>query len=104
GLQRAIKAGDVPTFKALMSMNTNAFYNEDKGVNYSQARYLCYYLQQNGLLVKFYKEFHAQQKNDPTGYKSLQKVLGETDMNAFQRKWEKFVLGLRQGYEVTIRS
>lgn len=103
GLQRAIKAGDVPTFTTLMAMNTNAFYNEDKGVNYSQARYLCYYLQQNGLLVKFYKEFHAQQKTDPTGYKSLQKVLGESDMNAFQRKWEKFVLGLRQGYEVTIR-
>ncbi|HZI85573.1 MAG TPA: hypothetical protein VFD48_01985, partial [Pyrinomonadaceae bacterium] len=104
GLQRAIRAGDVPTFKTLMAMNTNAFYNEDKGVNYSQARYLCYYLQQNGLLVKFYKEFHAQQKTDPTGYKSLQKVLGESDMNAFQTKWEKFVLGLRQGYEVTIRS
>jgi len=103
GLQRAIRAGDVPTFKTLMAMNTNAFYNEDKGVNYSQARYLCYYLQQNGLLVKFYKEFHAQQKTDPTGYKSLQKVLGESDMNAFQTKWEKFVLGLRQGYEVTIR-
>lgn len=103
GLQRAIKAGDVPTFKTLMAMDTNAFYNEDKGVNYSQARYLCYYLQQNGLLVKFYKEFHAQQKTDPTGYKSLQKVLGERDMNAFQAKWEKFVMGLRQGYEVTVR-
>jgi hypothetical protein len=103
GLQRAIKAGDVPTFKTLMAMNTDAFYNEDKGVNYSQARYLCYYLQQNGLLVKFYKEFHAQQKTDPTGYKSLQKVLGERDMNAFQARWEKFVLGLRQGYEVSVR-
>jgi hypothetical protein len=102
-LQRAIKAGDVPTFKTLMAMDTNAFYNEDKGVNYSGARYLCYYLQQNGLLVKFYKEFQAQQKTDPTGYKSLQKVLGERDMNAFQAKWEKFVMGLRQGYEVTVR-
>lgn len=94
GLQKAIRAGNVPSFKTLLAMDSNAFYNEDKGVNYGQARYLLYYLQQNGVLVKFYQEFHAQQKADPTGYKSLQKVLSETDMAAFQKKWEKFVLGL----------
>lgn len=96
GLQLAIKAGQVPSFKTLMAMDSNAFYNEDKGVNYGQARYLCYYLQEKGLLVKFYKEFHRQQQSDPTGYKSLHKVLGETDMDAFQKNWEKFVLGLIQ--------
>ncbi|MFN2511252.1 MAG: hypothetical protein ABR568_07380 [Pyrinomonadaceae bacterium] len=94
GLQKAIRAGNVPSFKTLLAMDSNAFYNEDKGVNYGQSRYLLYYLQQNGLLVKFYQEFHGQQKADPTGYKSLQKVLSETDMDAFQKKWEKFVLGL----------
>lgn len=94
GLQKAIKAGSVPSFKTLLAMDSNAFYNEDKGVNYGQARYICYYLQQKGLLVKFYQEFHTQQKRDPTGYKSLQKVLSETDMDAFQKRWEKFVLGL----------
>ena len=30
----------------------NQFYNQDPGTNYSQARYLCYYLQQRGLLEK----------------------------------------------------
>ena len=103
GLQTAIKAGSLPTFKSLLAMDSNAFYNQDKGANYGQARYLCYYLQQKGLLVKFYQEFHAQQKADPTGYKSLQKVLSETDMDAFQKRWEKFVLGLAQGFSVTVR-
>ena len=37
-------------------------YDDDRGANYAQARYLCYYLQQRGLLVKFYREFHAHQK------------------------------------------
>lgn len=101
GLQEAIKAGTVPSFKALTGMSPSVFYNDDRGTNYAQARYLCYYLQQKGLLVKFYKEFHANQKTDPTGYATLQKVLGETDMDQFKKRWEKFVLGLRQGYEVT---
>ena len=83
-------------------MDANAFYNEDKGTNYAEARYLCYYLQEKGVLVKFYQEFHGHQKEDPGGYQTLQKILGEADMDAFKTKWEKFVLGLRQGYEVRV--
>ncbi|MGH9968766.1 MAG: hypothetical protein ACREBG_13185 [Pyrinomonadaceae bacterium] len=102
GLQQAIRAKEVPPFKTLMALDTTGFYNEDKGVNYGQARYLCYYLQQRGLLVKYYKQFHAHQKEDPSGYLTLRQVLAERDMDAFQKRWEKFVLGLRQGYEVTV--
>lgn len=100
GLQRAISARAVPTFKMLTATSTNAFYYEDKGTNYGQARYLCYYLQEQGLLAKFYKEFYANRKTDPTGYQTLQVVLNEPDMNAFQKKWEKFVLDLRR--EITL--
>ncbi len=102
GLQRAIKSKSVSSFKDLTAMDENAFYNQDKGVNYAQARYLCYYLQEQGLLVKFYREFHACQKEDPGGYQTLQKILAESDMDAFKTKWEKYVLGLRQGYEVRV--
>jgi len=101
GLQRAIADKRVPSFRTLMELDSSAFYNHDKGTNYGQARYLCYYLQEQGLLVKFYQEFLARQKEDPSGFKSLQKVLGEADMDAFKIKWEKYVLGLRVGYAVT---
>lgn len=100
GLQQAIKSGSVPSFKILTAMDTNAFYNEDKGTNYGQARYLCYYLQEHDLLIKFYQEFSLHHKEDPTGYKSLQKVLGESDMDAFKANWEKYVLGLKQQFEL----
>ena len=103
GLQKAIKSGNVPAFKTLTAMDTNAFYNEDKGVNYAQARYLCYYLQEKDVLVKFYQEFVARPKEDPSGFKALQKILAETDMDAFKTKWENYVLGLRQGYTVTVQ-
>ncbi|HYJ45157.1 MAG TPA: hypothetical protein VEV81_00995 [Pyrinomonadaceae bacterium] len=100
GLQQAIKAGSVPSFKALTMMDANAFYNEDRGTNYGQARYLCYYLQEKGLLAKFYKEFYTHRMDDPTGYKTLQTVLGEGDMDAFKERWEKFVLGLSEAYRL----
>jgi hypothetical protein len=102
GLQRAIRSKQVPSFKELTALDSNAFYNEDKGVNYAQSRYLCYYLQEKGLLVKFYQEFQARQKEDRSGFKTLQHILGEADMDVFKTKWEKYVLSLRQGYEVTV--
>jgi hypothetical protein len=102
GLQRAIRDGVVPSFKTLTATTTSAFYNQDKGTNYSQARYLCYYLQEQGLLVKFYKEFYEHQAEDPTGYQTLQSVLGESDMNAFQKKWEKFVLDLSEEFTLKV--
>ena len=102
GLQNAIKAGQVQPFNTLMSLNASSFYNDDKGTNYAQSRYLCYYLQQRGLLVKFYREFVAHQKDDPSGFGTLRRVLGVRDMNAFKLKWEKYVLTLQQGYEVTV--
>src|SRR5215831_3161609 len=95
GLQNAIKAGAVPTFRKLMSMDSGAFYDDERGTHYAQARYLLYYLQQKGLLVKFYREFHAQQKTDATGYKTLQHILRVRDMKAFQQSWEKYVLTLK---------
>lgn len=96
GLQRAINSGKVPSFKSLTEMNGHSFYDEDKGTNYGQARYLCYYLQEQALLIKFYQEFRTHQKEDPTGYKTLQRVLGEADMDGFKTKWEKYVLTLKQ--------
>ena len=77
------------------STTTRQFYDEDRGTNYSQARYLCYYLQQKGLLVKFYHDFVRSAKDDPTGYETLKKVLGEEDMDAFKKKWEEYVKNLR---------
>ncbi|HEX7723214.1 MAG TPA: hypothetical protein VF397_13710 [Pyrinomonadaceae bacterium] len=103
GLQAAIKAGKLPSFKDLMSLSSHAFYDDDKGTNYGQSRYLCYYLQQRGLLVKYYREFVVHQKDDASGHKTLVRVLAVRDMTAFKRRWEKFVLGLRQGYDVTVR-
>jgi hypothetical protein len=95
GLQRAIAVNAVPSFRELTGTTDYEFYGEAKGTNYAQARYLCYYLQEQGKLTKFYRHFVANQKDDPTGYKTLAKTLGEKDMAGFQRKWEEFVTRLK---------
>lgn len=94
GLQKAIRQKNVPEFQTLLSTTDRQFYTADTGTNYSQSRYLLYYLQQKGLLVEFYKEFYDNRKTDPTGYKSLQKILTEKNMAQFQTRWEAFVLNL----------
>ncbi len=76
GLQRAIKTGRVPSFKELTGTNDRQFYGEDKGTNYAQARYLCYYLQEQGKLRTFFRDFVVNQKDDPTGYRTLVTTIG----------------------------
>ena len=95
GLQRAIRAGGVPTIKRLMSRNTYQFYELDPGTNYAQSRYLLYYLQQRNLLRSYYRQFTGNQGRDPTGYETFKRLLGEHDMKAFQKRWEAYVLKLR---------
>jgi len=96
GLEKDIKEGKTIPFKQLTSMSPAEFYG---GTNYSQhyaqARYLCYYLQEKDLLVKFYHQFVANAQRDPTGFETLKRVLGEKDMDAFKKKWERFILALR---------
>lgn len=94
GLQESIRNNAVPSFKELMSLNGHQFYTQDKGTNYGQARYLCYYLQEQGLLVTFYHEFYKSRLQDPTGYETLKHVLNIGDMEEFKKEWEKFVLSL----------
>jgi hypothetical protein len=95
GLQRAIRKKRVPRFEELAAADADTFYHRDRGTNYAQARYLLYYLQEHGLLVRFYKEARAARARDPSGYHTLQSVLAEQDMDAFQARWQAWVLRLR---------
>jgi hypothetical protein len=96
GLQRAIRAGRVLRFSKLLATSSDEFYGDDSGLHYAQARYLLYYLQEKGLLVRYYRQFLENRAHDPSGYRTLVSVLGESEasMSAFQTRWERYVLGL----------
>ena len=95
GLQRAIRAGHVSSFDDLCSTTTRAFYADARGTNYGQARHLCYYLQQHGKLREFYHSFRKNAATDPTGLTTLSQVVGQEDLDAFQKTWNAYVMHLR---------
>src|SRR4051812_28317543 len=95
-LQRAVKAGTLRSFTELA--NDNDFRNNERvGINYAQARYLMFYLQERGLLKKYYAEARDHHKDDPTGIESLKKVIGRQSLEDFEKDWRKWVLTLRFG-------
>ena len=95
GLQEAIQQKKLPSFKWLLSTNQQEFYADPWGTNYAHARYLLYYLQERGLLHSYYHKFYAQQQQDPSGYQTLQEILGEQLEGSFTEKWATFVLQLK---------
>lgn len=95
GLKKEILRGTLPSFKTLLSTTRHQFYAMNSGDNYAQARYLCYYLQEKGLLVKFYNAFRQNVAEDPSGFNTLKKILNEKSMDNFQQRWEKWVLKLK---------
>ena len=95
-LQAAVRRGALRSCEAMMQAGDRDFYTSGRGLNYAQARYLCYFLQERDLLREFYRGFVAAHRRDPTGVQTLRRVLGAEDLDAFQEKWEAFVLGLRE--------
>jgi hypothetical protein len=93
GLQEALAAKNVPSFSDLCESG-EGFYTEDRGTNYAQARYLCYWLQEHALLRRYYEEFRAHAGEDPSGYATLVTLVGP-DMDDFRARWETFVMDLR---------
>lgn len=90
-VQTAIREKSVPKISVLINTTSDQFYDDDTGVHYAMARYLCYWLQERGQLVQFVQL--AQQKKDATA--ALEQVLGGKP-DAFQKEWEAFVMGLKR--------
>jgi hypothetical protein len=94
-LQKEIQSGAGRSLTSLMATTPAQFYGaEDQ--TYARARYLCYYLQEKGLLHDFYRRFREHHAEDPTGIAALRAVLGTNDLEAFEKEWSRFVLRLRE--------
>jgi hypothetical protein len=90
-LKRELRAGKGRTLAALLATTPDEFYDADDHT-YARARYLCYYLQEKGVLVDFYRRFSAHRAEDPTGVVALRAALGQDDLAAIEAEWTRFVL------------
>jgi hypothetical protein len=86
-LQKGLEKVDLA---ALMKTTSAEFYGRDSGLNYAAARYLCLYLQERGLLPRFYREFRDGFERDRTGITQLEKVAGRR-LAELQPDWKAWV-------------
>lgn len=77
-LQDALADKSYTSLSKLMKTNWDEFYGDRSDVNYSQARYLCMYLQESGLLKKYYKHFRDTYSEDNTGIKQIEFITGKS--------------------------
>lgn len=92
-LQRALKDNSLRPLSELAS--DPGFYDDRlSGLNYAQARYVMMYLQEKGLLQKFYALSREQVGSDPTCLKSLEAVIAPQSLEQFEAAWREWVLSL----------
>lgn len=92
-LVKAINNDKYTSLSTLMRMDDNTFYGDESALNYSQARYFCMYLQDKGLLKKFYKKFRDDYGNDETGITYAEEITGEK-ISSTDKDFKSWVLKL----------
>ncbi len=93
-LKKAVRDGGLVPLKDLVATSTRQFYGSGSDLHYAQARYFCMYLQEKGVLEKFYKKFRDNCEEDPTGGKFLEKLLGKKT-GEIEKDWVKWVKTLK---------
>ena len=91
-LKKEIRDRTLPKLATLLATTRDGFYEAHYDA-YAYARYIVYYLQEQGKLQAFYKKF-LEDKKDLTGATALASVLGE-DLETFEPKWRKWVLAIQ---------
>jgi len=94
GLQSAIRKQRLRSLQTLVTADD--FRGAQEGVNYAQARYLCLYLQRHDLLEKFYRNFRADQQQDPSGLVTLKALFPDKSWDDLDRDFQAWVLTLER--------
>lgn len=90
-LKKAIKEKQIISLNELTALNKSAFSGNNVGLHYAEARYLCYYLQDIGVLRKFYHAYRDNYQTDPHGVRALMQVLRKSNLQEIQIDWLGFM-------------
>ena len=93
-LHEAVRRNALMPLRKLVATTRAEFCGTDEDLHYAEARYLCLYMQEKGLLRKFYKRFRDTHRSDPTGAKALEKLFGKPP-DEIEKEWLKWVKTLK---------
>jgi hypothetical protein len=92
GLQKAVREKRLGSLYDLAT-ETN-FRGEQVGLNYAQARYFCLFMQQRGVLTRFYRRFRERWEWDPQGTDAVLAMFPGANWEQLDREFQQWVLGL----------
>ena len=92
GLKQAIRDGSLRPLRQLVTADD--FYGRLTGLNYAQARYFVMYMQQRGLLGKFYTTYRVRLGEEDSAVKCIEGVFGGK-LDQVERDFLKWVGTLR---------
>lgn len=93
-LQEAFAANSVQSLQSLAT--TPHFLGDNEAMNYAHARYLCMFLQQRGVLTRFYKAFRDNVTQDPRGDATLLSLFPGKTWQDLDREFRQWVLQLQR--------
>jgi hypothetical protein len=98
-LQDAIRAGDMASAGELLATTSDEFYEVYRsGLNYAKARYLCYYLQERGLLRQLLSSVPGDAGGRPEpGACCCSRRSGTWTSRSSRADWREFVMTLQYG-------
>ena len=94
-LKKGLAAGRLVDLKKLVTLDGRAFYRDQRGMHYAEARYFCMYMQEKGVLEKFYHRYRDNFKKDKTGRKSIEQLFGK-NIDEVQTDWLAWVKTLNR--------
>jgi len=90
-LKDAVKKETIIPLNLLTMLDREEFNGDGVELHYAEARYLCYYLQELGLLRAFYREFRNNSLSDPQGRRTLLQILRKNTLEEVQADWLNFI-------------
>jgi hypothetical protein len=93
-LQKAIAEGRLRPLEELIGGDD--FRARLEGLNYAQARYFCLYLQEQGVLRKFYVAFRDGRRTDRLGLKTAKAVFPEQSWDELNQAFRRWAAGLER--------
>jgi hypothetical protein len=89
-LKKALTTGKYTSLEKLIKSGRSEFYGNNSAFNYSQARYLCMYLQETGILKQYYRKFRDSYNTDACGMTQLEEITGMS-ISELENKFLKWI-------------